>query len=90
MITSGAMTNRLNRLEQRGFVKRVGSPTDGRQVLVTLTPAGLTKVDTALVDHAANEADIISSLTQRQQEQLVNLLRILHTAVVRRDDNSNG
>lgn len=90
MITSGAMTNRLKRLEQRGFVQRVGSPTDGRQVLVNLTPAGLAKVDAALVDHAANESDIISSLTQRQQDQLVKLLRILHTAVVERDDISDG
>lgn len=84
MITSGAMTNRLKRLEQRGFVERGASPADGRQVLVTLTAAGLAKVDAALVDHAANEAEIVGALTPRQQDQLVTLLRSLHTAVVER------
>ena len=82
MITSGAMTNRIQRLEDRGFVERVKSPTDGRQVLVTLTDTGRAKIDAALVDHAANEATIISALTPRQQEQLTKLLRVLHTAVV--------
>ena len=82
MITSGAMTNRIKRLEERGFVERVASPTDGRQVLVTLTDAGLAKVDAALVDHAANEANIIAALTEHQREQLVKLLRSLHAAVV--------
>lgn len=84
MITSGAMTNRIQRLEDRGFVKRLKSPTDGRQVLVTLTDAGRAKADAALVDHAANEAAIISALTPRQQQQLTKLLRVLHTSVVDR------
>lgn len=89
MITSGAMTNRLKRLEERGFIRRDSSPTDGRQVLVTLTPAGLTTVDAALVDHAANEADIIAALTPRQRDQLIRLLRTLHTAVVDRPNGVN-
>lgn len=82
MITSGAMTNRIDRLERRGFVKRVKSPDDGRQVLVTLTAKGMRKVDDALVDHADNELTIISSLSERQREQLAALLRTLHHAVV--------
>ena len=82
MITSGAMTNRITRLENRGLVERIASPTDGRQVLVTLTDGGREKVDAALVDHAANESDIISVLSPRQQDQLVKLLRTLHTSLV--------
>ena len=82
MITSGTMTNRIKRLEERGLVERVASPIDRRQVLVTLTDTGLAKVDAALVDHAANEAKIIASLTERQRDQLVKLLRRLHAAVV--------
>ncbi len=82
MITSGAMTNRLKRLEDRGFLKRLANPTDGRQVLVTLTAAGRAVVDAALVDHAANERQIVSALTVGQQEQLVKLLRILLAALV--------
>lgn len=84
MITSGAMTNRIKRLESRGFVERVASPTDGRQVLVTLTEAGMAKVDAALIDHAANEVDILSGLSGHQQQQLVALLRELHYAIVDR------
>lgn len=89
MITSGAMTNRIKRLEERGFVERVSSPRDGRQVLVTLTDAGRAKVDAALVDHAANELAIISSLTARQQQQLVGLLRTLHESVVESESESD-
>jgi DNA-binding MarR family transcriptional regulator len=81
MITSGTMTNRIDRLEQRGLVERVKSPADGRIVLVTLTAVGLHKVDAALVDHAANDRRIIEVLTPAQRGQLVDLLRVLHHAV---------
>lgn len=81
MITSGAMTNRLDRLESRGFVKRIKSPTDGRQVLVTLTSKGLEKADLALAGHAANELALVAKLEPTQRSQLVELLRILHHAV---------
>lgn len=81
MITSGTMTNRIDRLEQRGFVKRSKSQTDGRQVLVTLTKAGLKKVDAALLDHATNELSIIEALQPDQRNQLIGLLRLLNHAV---------
>ncbi|WP_428264220.1 MarR family winged helix-turn-helix transcriptional regulator [Haliangium sp.] len=81
MITSGAMTNRIDRLEKRGLVKRERSRDDGRLVLVTLTRKGRKKVDAALVDHAANELRIISALTPAQRAQLADLLRLLHHAV---------
>ena len=81
MITSGAMTNRIDRLEQRGFLKRAKNPNDGRQVLVSLTSKGRKKVDAALLDHAANEVAILSALSQSEQHQLVDLLRTLHHAV---------
>lgn len=81
MITSGTMTNRIDRLERRGFVERSRSKTDGRQVLVTLTDLGRTTVDAALVDHAANELRLVQALEPGQREQLVELLRALHHAV---------
>ena len=84
MITSGTMTNRIDRLEQRNLVKRSRSRTDGRQVLVTLTKAGLKKVDAALLDHAANELAIIDGLQPDQRDQLINLLRVLHHALAER------
>jgi DNA-binding MarR family transcriptional regulator len=81
MITSGAMTNRLDRLEQRGLVTRTKSPDDGRQVLVSLTTAGRITVDAAVTDHADNERRIVAALSPRQQHQLVGLLRQLHVSL---------
>ena len=82
MITSGTMTNRIDRLEQRGLVERARSPIDGRHVLVTLTETGMKTVDAALLDHAANESAIIEQLTPDQRDQLIDLLRLLHHIVV--------
>lgn len=81
MITSGAVTNRIDRLEKRGFVKRAKSPSDGRQVLVSLTAKGRKKADAALIDHAANESAILSGLSSKQQRELTDLLRVLSHAV---------
>lgn len=81
MVTSGAMTNRIDRLEQRGFVQRERSTTDGRQVLVTLTEQGAAKLDATLVDHAANELDIVGLLDAEQRARLTELLRVFHLAL---------
>ncbi len=81
MITPGAMTNRIDRLEGRGLVERVKDPDDGRQILVTLTPAGLATADAALIDHAANESAIVDGLEPSEREQLVALLRKLSHVV---------
>ncbi len=56
MVTSGAMTNRINRLHSRGLVKRQSDPLDGRRVVVALTPAGKRQVDETLSDFVAREA----------------------------------
>lgn len=81
MVTSGAMTNRIDRLERRGFVQRSKDPTDGRQVLVELTAAGHERVDAALVDHAANELALIAALSPDQRTQLVELLKLLDESI---------
>ena len=77
MITSGTMTNRIDRLEDRGFIRRLKDPSDGRVVLVELAAKGLRKVDSALADHAANESRILSGLDKADQQHLVRLLRKL-------------
>ncbi|NOX30155.1 MAG: MarR family transcriptional regulator [Actinobacteria bacterium] len=82
MLTSGAMTNRIDRLEKRGYVDRVR----GRQVLVTLTAKGLAKAEGALVDHAANELSLIQSLDDTQRAQLIELLTILQHAIMSETD----
>lgn len=81
MITSGTMTNRIDRLEHRGFVDRRRDPADGRVVLVALTRAGRRRVDDALQAHAANELNIISSLSQRDRNELIGVLRRLHLSL---------
>lgn len=81
MITSGAVTNRINRLEARGLIRREPHPDDGRVVLVALTDEGLAVVDAAVPDHFANELDIVSVLDPQEREVLVRLLRRLHGAL---------
>jgi DNA-binding MarR family transcriptional regulator len=77
MVTSGTMTNRVDRLEIRGLVQRLPDPADRRGVHVRLTPRGKEAVDAALADLLASERDLLSSLTGRQQEALSALLRQL-------------
>lgn len=77
MITSGAVTNRIDRLEARGLVAREKDPADGRRVLVALTKAGFRRADAAVSDHAANEAALLDGLSGRDQQQFQRLLRLL-------------
>ena len=74
MVTTGAVTNRIDRLEQRGLVERVAS-NDRRQVIVRLTKKGLDTVDEVAVTHLATEREILAPLTPRQQRDLADLLR---------------
>lgn len=75
MLSSGAMTNRLDRLEDVGLIKRTPNPDDRRGILVTLTEQGLELIDRAYAAHIANEHQILASLTESEQETLTDLLR---------------
>lgn len=77
MVTSGAITNRIDRLVARGLVSRETDPDNRRSVRITLTDAGRELVDTALTDHVANESELLSGLTATEQAQLAGLLRKL-------------
>ncbi len=77
MVTSGAVTNRLNRLVDKGLVTRETDPNHRRSVIVGLTDKGFDLVETALPDHLENERQHLDSLTERQQQQLADLLRRL-------------
>lgn len=74
MLSSGAMTSRLDRLERKGLIERTPSATDRRSILVGLTPAGITLIDSILPLHIANEQAALASLTQPEQIQLDALL----------------
>ena len=75
MVTSGTMTNRIDRLEQRGLVGRAPDQHDRRGVQVMLTAAGRALVDVALDDLLDQERRILASLDAVQREDLGRLLR---------------
>ena len=77
LVTSGTMTNRIDRLESRGLVTRQPDPDDRRGVRVMLTTPGKEAVDSALADLLESEQDLLAALSTRQQEQLSGLLRSL-------------
>lgn len=77
LVTSGTMTNRVDRLVRRGWVERQPSPTDRRGVLVRLTDDGRTTVDAAMADLLERERDLLVDLDAPQQRDLVGHLRRL-------------
>jgi DNA-binding MarR family transcriptional regulator len=77
LVTSGTMTNRVDRLAEAGLVRREPDPQDRRGVLVTLTPAGVQRVDAALADLLRSEHALLSRLSEADQHTLADLLRIL-------------
>ncbi|MBD8019335.1 MarR family winged helix-turn-helix transcriptional regulator [Brevibacterium gallinarum] len=79
MVTSGTMTNRIDRLVKVGWVSRRPDPKDRRSILVTLTEVGKQKVDNALSDLLVHEADLLAELTDAQKRKLTELLRTLST-----------
>ncbi len=77
MVTSGTMTNRVDRLAARGLVLREGNPDDRRVVLVRLTDTGREAVDAALADLMEAERRILASLPVERYELLAAALRQL-------------
>ena len=75
LVTSGTMTNRIDRLEERGLVRRRPDPTDARSVRVQLTAAGRRRVEGALKDLVASENAILGSLDETERATLAGLLR---------------
>jgi DNA-binding MarR family transcriptional regulator len=77
MRSSGAMTNRLHRLERAGLIERSPHPGDGRGRLVRLTARGRKLVDEIAPIHLENEERLIASLTDADRSALEDLLRRL-------------
>ncbi|PZF28839.1 MULTISPECIES: MarR family transcriptional regulator [unclassified Curtobacterium] len=77
LVSSGTMTNRVDRLAARGFVGRRTDPKDGRGILVSLTSKGRVAVDAAIADLLAAERDILSGVSADEQGHLAGLLRRL-------------
>jgi DNA-binding MarR family transcriptional regulator len=79
LVTSGTMTNRIDRLAAAGLVSRSRDPLDKRGVLVQLTDQGRRTVDAAMSDLLTRERTILTSLDAAEQAGLAGSLRILLT-----------
>ncbi len=77
LVTSGTMTNRIDRLEQAGLVQRNPDPQDKRSVLVTLTVTGRARADAALADLLSAERMLLDVLGDDQRQTLAGLLRMV-------------
>ena len=77
LVTSGTMTNRIDRLAGKGLVQRLPDPGDRRGVLVRLTDAGQRHADAALAGLLDHEREILAELSTGQREELARLLRQL-------------
>lgn len=74
MVTTGAMTKRIDRLEKAGLVARRRSETDGRGRVVALTPHGREVIDSAMTEHMDNERSLLDPLSAEQVAELETLL----------------
>ena len=77
MLSSGAMTKRLDRLERLGLIARKADPRDRRGLQVVLSAAGLELVDQVLVAHVENEEELLGALSVEERAELTGLLRRL-------------
>lgn len=77
LVTSGAMTNRLNHLEEQGLIERINDPDDKRSTLVSLTSYGRERIEQALTVHTETQNAILANLSDAQRQQLESLLKAL-------------
>ncbi|MEV7271884.1 MarR family winged helix-turn-helix transcriptional regulator [Streptomyces bacillaris] len=76
MVTTGAMTKRIDRLQRAGLVDRRRSAADGRGRVVALTPAGRALIDRAFTDHMRNEHRLLDALDPAEAAELERLLTV--------------
>lgn len=74
MVTSGAVTKRVDRLEAQGYVSRTVSSDDGRSRTIALTPEGRALIDDLFPRHVANEHRLLAGLSPHERDELARLL----------------
>ncbi|MFI6846208.1 MarR family transcriptional regulator [Kitasatospora sp. NBC_00085] len=77
MVTSGAITNRIDRMEKKGLVERVRGTEDRRSVRIRLTEKGIAVTREYMADHLANEAQMLELFDRAECEELADMLRRL-------------
>ena len=75
MLSSAGVTSRIDRLERRGFVRRLDDPDDRRGVIIELTDEGREVVDAAVAALAISDRQLLERLDPQEVEQLEGLLR---------------
>ena len=88
-LSSGAMTNRLDRLEAAGIVRRLPDPGDRRSVLVELTQQGIERYQKTVGVQAEKEVLVTSALSGREKAQLNGLLRKMMVEFERREGRAD-
>lgn len=79
LLTSGGMSNLLERMEKKKLIKRIADPHDRRGVLVQLTDEGKKIIDAAMTEHVDVEQELVSSLDKNERVALEVLLKKLLT-----------
>jgi len=74
MLSSGGMTDRLDRLEKAGLIERRPNPADRRSLLVALTKRGFAMMEEIVVAHLDNERRVLAGLAKAEQKHLATLL----------------
>ena len=77
LLSSGAMTGRLDSLERQGLIKRSPHPHDRRVMFAELTESGLRLIDDVFARHLANEETLLGELTPEQRERIADSLVLL-------------
>ncbi len=80
MLSTSAMTNRLDRLEKRGLVKRAMDPNDRRGLRIILTDAGTALADEMVVTHVETEERLLAPLDEAERMQIRALLSKIREA----------
>lgn len=86
-VTSGTMTNRIDRLVDKGLVSRASHPVDGRGVLVELTERGRQQVDAALGSLLEIESELLAEIDPEDRRRLISSLRVLLVALADESDD---
>ena len=84
-LSSGAMTNRLDRLEHSGYIRRIPDLVDRRSIKIELTANGKRIWEKTVAAQAEKEAVATAALSDREKEQLTHLLRKMMIAYERRE-----
>ncbi|SPZ21161.1 Multiple antibiotic resistance protein marR [Providencia rettgeri] len=77
LISSGGLSNRINRLEEKKFIVRIPDPADRRGVIVKITPEGRKLTLEAVETHVAIEKSLVQGLDDENKDQLAMLLKKL-------------